>query len=99
MQWASGNSLEPSTYKHLLENVTDIVHTVGMISELNYKKVVGAKSLSDLACGLGSLAKEAVGMRDRGNPLKEEQRPTFEMINRDTGIKTMGKNLKFSQVS
>lgn len=60
-----------------------------MISELNYKKVVGAKSLSDLACGLGSLAKEVVGMRDRGNPLKEEQRPTFEMINRDTGIKTM----------
>ncbi|KAI8146137.1 hypothetical protein BJV82DRAFT_600644 [Fennellomyces sp. T-0311] len=90
VQWEAGDSLEPASYEHLLENVTDVVHTVGMISEADYKDVVGAKNLCDAASGVARLAGEMIGMRDRGNPLRETPRPTFEMVNRDTAV-TMAK--------
>lgn len=54
VHWASGNSLEPSSYDDLLPGVTDVVHSVGILMETN----------------------------NNGSPV------TFEMMNRDTGIKT-----------
>ncbi|KAG2227742.1 hypothetical protein INT45_004784 [Circinella minor] len=98
VQWEAGDSLEPATYQHLLENVTDVVHTVGMISEMDYKQVVGAKNLCDAANGVAQLAGEFIGMRDRGNPLRETPRPTFEMVNRDTTITLAKEAAKISSM-
>ncbi|KAG1137428.1 hypothetical protein G6F37_010958 [Rhizopus arrhizus] len=35
VHWASGNSLEPSSYEDLLPGVTDVVHSVGILMETN----------------------------------------------------------------
>lgn len=87
MQWASGDSLDPSSYTPLLENVTDIVHTVGIISEVDYKSLANAKNLCEAASGASRVVGEMIGMRDRGNPFHAQHpAPTFERMNRDTGI-------------
>lgn len=86
MQWASGNSLQPETYKDLLKDVTAVVHSVGILMENDYKSIAQAKSLCEAASGVPRLL---LGMKDHGNPLdpklSENPRPTYEMMNRDTG--------------
>lgn len=92
MQWASGDSLDPTSYAPLLENVTDIVHTVGIISEVDYKSLANAKNLCEAASGASRVFGEMIGMRDRGNPFDAQHpAPTFERMNRDTGKKKIGK--------
>ncbi|KAI9320123.1 hypothetical protein BX666DRAFT_1919405 [Dichotomocladium elegans] len=86
VHWATGDSLKPETYKHLLENVSAIVHSVGIISELDYKPLANAKTLCDIASNVSRLAGELAGAQDRGNPLQKTPSPTFEMMNRDTAI-------------
>ncbi|KAI8062822.1 uncharacterized protein B0P05DRAFT_556247 [Gilbertella persicaria] len=87
VQWASGNSLQPETYKDALEGVTDVVHTVGILMENDYKSVAQAQSLCEVASGIPKLV---LGMKDYGNPLdpnlKDNPRPTYETMNRDTAI-------------
>ena len=86
MQWASGNSLQPETYKDLLKDVTAVVHSVGILMENDYKSIAQAKSLCEAASGVPRLL---LGMKDHGNPLdpklSDNPRPTYEMMNRDTG--------------
>ncbi|KAI7881861.1 NAD(P)-binding protein, partial [Lichtheimia hyalospora FSU 10163] len=87
VEWASGDSLDPSSYTGLLENVTDIVHTVGIISEVDYKSLANAKNLCEAASGASRVVGEMIGMRDRGNPLHAQHpAPTFERMNRDTAV-------------
>lgn len=84
VQWASGNSLEPESYKEVLSGVTDVVHSVGILLENDYKGIAQAKSLCEVAGKLPGLL-----LNDKGNPLdpklEHKVRPTYEMMNRDTG--------------
>ncbi|ORX51254.1 NAD(P)-binding protein [Hesseltinella vesiculosa] len=89
VEWAQGDSLEPASYKDVLKGVTDVVHTVGIILESDYKKAVNDPSVFGALCGAGKVMGELVGMTDRGNPLdpqKSKGMPTYELINRDTAI-------------
>ncbi|CEP20056.1 hypothetical protein [Parasitella parasitica] len=85
VQWASGNSLEPDTYRDVLKDVTAVVHSVGILMENDYKSVAQAQSLCEAASGIPRMI---LGMKDHGNPLdpklKNNPRPTYEMMNRDT---------------
>lgn len=84
MQWATGDSLEPDTYKDVLKGVTNVVHTVGILMENDYKRLAESKSLCEAASGLSRMI---LGMKDYGNPLDPnlKDRPTYEKMNRDTG--------------
>ncbi|CAO3701699.1 hypothetical protein G6F70_001662 [Rhizopus microsporus] len=85
VQWTSGNSLEPESYKEVLSGVTDVVHSVGILLENDYKGIAQAKSLCEVAGKLPGLL-----LNDKGNPLdpklEHKVRPTYEMMNRDTAI-------------
>lgn len=87
VQWASGNSLEPETYKDVLDGVTDVVHSVGILMENDYKSVAQAQTVCEAASAVPRLV---LGMKDYGNPLdpnlKDNPRPTYEMMNRDTAM-------------
>ncbi|KAI8644297.1 hypothetical protein BD408DRAFT_481473 [Parasitella parasitica] len=89
VQWASGNSLKPETYKDILKGVTAVVHSVGILMENDYKSVAQAQTLCEAASGIPHMI---LGMKDHGNPLdpalKDHPRPTYEMMNRDT-VKTV----------
>lgn len=71
----------------MLNGVTDVVHSVGILMENDYKSIVQAQSLCEVASNVPKLV---LGMKDYGNPLdprlKENPRPTYEMMNRDTGL-------------
>ncbi|KAI8336736.1 hypothetical protein BC941DRAFT_427955 [Chlamydoabsidia padenii] len=88
VEWARGDSLDPDSYKHLLKDVTNVVHTVGIILESDYKKVVNDPTVLGALCGASKVLKEVVGMTDRGNPLDPNKQVvgTYESINRDTAI-------------
>ncbi|KAH8548747.1 hypothetical protein BGW37DRAFT_504830 [Umbelopsis sp. PMI_123] len=88
VQWVAGDSTEPDSYKDILNDVTDVVHTVGMLMENDYKKIVQANSVADAINGMGSVFGQLLGMKDNGNPFKQDSRSklTYEMMNRDTAI-------------
>jgi hypothetical protein len=83
----AGDSTEPDSYKEILEGVTDVVHTVGILMENDYKKILQANSVADAIDGVGSVFGQLLGMKDNGNPFKQGSTPkvTYEMMNRDTG--------------
>ncbi|RUP49571.1 hypothetical protein BC936DRAFT_142178 [Jimgerdemannia flammicorona] len=81
--WVSGDSLEPSTYAEHLVGAHSVIHTVGILMEADYKRVVRSRTVGEFVEGVKGLVR-----RDRGNPLKrerEEEGVTFERMNRDTG--------------
>ncbi|KAI9288236.1 hypothetical protein BC943DRAFT_318045 [Umbelopsis sp. AD052] len=89
VQWVAGDSTEPDSYKEILEGVTDVVHTVGILMENDYKQIVQAKSVTDAIDGVGSVFGQLLGMKDNGNPFKQDSttpKVTYEMMNRDTAI-------------
>ncbi|ORZ00806.1 hypothetical protein BCR43DRAFT_485831 [Syncephalastrum racemosum] len=86
VEWAKGDSLEPASFEKHLEGVTDVVQTVGIISESDYKDLASAQSFCDAAKGMSKVAGGLFGLHDRGNPMKGADRPTFEKMNRDTAI-------------
>lgn len=88
VQWVAGDSTDPESYKEIMDGVTDVVHTVGMLMENDYKKVVQAKSLGEAVSGAGAVLGQMLGMKDNGNPFKQDPRSkvTYETMNRDTAI-------------
>ncbi|KAI8355354.1 hypothetical protein B0O80DRAFT_449053 [Mortierella sp. GBAus27b] len=83
VNWARGDSLDPSSYKDALKGSKAVVHTVGLLLEDNYKDIVHSQSLDDLAKNI----KTAI----RGqNPLDTTKVPktglSYEKINRDTAL-------------
>ncbi|KAJ2661386.1 hypothetical protein IW148_003382 [Coemansia sp. RSA 1199] len=46
VQWVKGSALEPETYKHHMAGCDAVVHTVGVLMENNYKKLVNIGSNS-----------------------------------------------------
>jgi hypothetical protein len=88
VQWVAGDSTDPDSYRDMLDGVTDVVHTVGILMENDYKKLAQANSLGEAVNGIGSIIRQGLGMKDKGNPFKQDSKPkiTFEMMNRDTGI-------------
>lgn len=87
VQWVAGDSTEPDSYKEILDGVTDVVHTVGILMENDYKKIVQANSVTDAIDGVGTVFGQFLGMKDNGNPFKQDptSKVTYEMMNRDTG--------------
>jgi hypothetical protein len=78
--------LDPETYKDILKGVTNVVHSVGILMENDYKSIAQAQSACEAA---SAVPRMVLGMKDYGNPLdpklKDNPRPTYEMMNRDTG--------------
>lgn len=69
-----------------MSGVTAVVHSVGILMENDYKSVAQAQSFCEAASGVPRML---LGMKDHGNPLdpklQDNPRPTYEMMNRDTG--------------
>lgn len=90
VQWASGNSLDPDSYKDVLLGVTDVVHSVGILLERDYKSIAQSASFCEAVNKLPHLL-----LNDHGNPLDPKyengSRPTYEMMNRDTGTKQIAR--------
>ncbi|KAF7728226.1 hypothetical protein EC973_006507 [Apophysomyces ossiformis] len=88
VQWISGDSLDATTYADRLEGVTNVVHTVGILLEADYKRIVQAQSVCEAAKGVPQVLAELVGMKDYGNPLDPHrpERTTYEKMNRDTAV-------------
>jgi hypothetical protein len=94
VQWQRGNILQPASYAAHLDGADAVVHSAGILLEADYKRVMrGQESLLDAARRLYSSARPGAST----NPLDEEPgasaepsaeekgRPTYELINRDSG--------------
>ncbi|KAF9111042.1 hypothetical protein BGX27_005477 [Mortierella sp. AM989] len=83
VNWAQGDSLEPSSYKDAIKGTNAVVHTVGLLLEDNYKDIIHSQNLNDLA---GNIQSTLRGQ----NPLDTGKVPktglTYERINRDTAL-------------
>ncbi|KAF9900684.1 hypothetical protein EC991_007024 [Linnemannia zychae] len=83
VNWAQGDSLNPSTYKEAISGTNAVVHTVGLLLEDDYKEVLHSQNFDELA--------KSVQSAIRGqNPLDTSKAPksglTYEKVNRDTAI-------------
>ncbi|KAG0320754.1 hypothetical protein BGZ97_012888 [Linnemannia gamsii] len=83
VNWAQGDSLNPSTYKEAIAGVNSVVHTVGLLLEDNYKEILHSQNFDELS--------KSVQTAIRGqNPLDTRKTPktglTYEKVNRDTAI-------------
>ncbi|KAF8932845.1 hypothetical protein EDD21DRAFT_380425 [Dissophora ornata] len=83
VNWAQGDSLDPSSYKEAIVGTNAVVHTVGILLEDNYKEVLHSQSFEDLTKNIQSAIRGS-------NPLDTGKKPksglTYERINRDTAI-------------
>ncbi|KAF9585608.1 hypothetical protein BGW38_001570, partial [Lunasporangiospora selenospora] len=85
VQWASGDSLEPDTYRDLIKDTDAVVHTVGILLEDDYKEIVHSRTFNELTTSLQT------AIRGR-NPLdtsadkSSKSRNTYERFNRDAAI-------------
>jgi len=89
VDWQKGDDLHPQSFSHLFPKVDGVVHTLGLILEsATYKKAVRE---GDVLALFGSVFQSAFSLGDAGNPLKrgegvsEENRLTYESMNRDSG--------------
>ncbi|KAF8948449.1 hypothetical protein BGZ47_004838 [Haplosporangium gracile] len=83
VNWAQGDSLNPSTYKEAIAGTDSVVHTVGLLLEDNYKEILHSQNFDELS--------KSVQTAIRGqNPLDTGKAPksglTYEKVNRDTAI-------------
>ncbi|KAF9130995.1 hypothetical protein BGW39_002407 [Mortierella sp. 14UC] len=83
VNWAQGDSLNPSTYKEAITGTNAVVHTVGLLLEDNYKEILHSQNFDELS--------KSVQTAIRGqNPLDTHKSPktglTYEKVNRDTAI-------------
>ncbi|KAF9959622.1 hypothetical protein BGZ72_009202 [Mortierella alpina] len=83
VNWAQGDSLNPSSYKDAIAGSDAVVHTVGLLLEDNYKEVLHSQSFDDLTKNIQS-AIRGQNPLDTGKAPKTGQ--TYERINRDTAI-------------
>jgi hypothetical protein len=93
VEWAKADILKPSTYKPFLKDATAVIHTMGILLEADYKRVLQGRE--SLVSGLQrAFSSSKLGTQD---PLKrgaeENLRPqegdgqlTYEVMNRDTGM-------------
>ncbi|KAG0212073.1 hypothetical protein BGX28_006834 [Mortierella sp. GBA30] len=83
VNWAQGDSLDPSSYKDAISGSNAVVHTVGLLLEDNYKEILHSQSLDDLTKNIQSAIRGQ-------NPLDSGKTPksglTYERVNRDTAI-------------
>ncbi|KAG0279054.1 hypothetical protein BGZ95_002410 [Linnemannia exigua] len=83
VNWAQGDSLNPSTYKDEISGTNAVVHTVGLLLEDDYKEIIHSQTFDELS--------KSVQSAIRGqNPLDTRKTPktglTYEKVNRDTAI-------------
>ncbi|OAQ27462.1 NAD(P)-binding protein [Linnemannia elongata AG-77] len=83
VNWAQGDSLDPSSYKEAIAGTDSVVHTVGLLLEDNYKEILHSQNFDELS--------KSVQTAIRGqNPLDTRKTPktglTYERVNRDTAI-------------
>ncbi|KAJ7581464.1 mitochondrial protein [Mycena floridula] len=81
--WLQGNALEPSSFAENLEQVDDVVHTLGTLLEGgDYKQAVRDGNPIDLAA---SFLNSRLGF---SNPLNtEESKTSYEVVNRDSALR------------
>ncbi|KAF9087694.1 hypothetical protein BGX29_004305 [Mortierella sp. GBA35] len=83
VNWAQGDSLNPSTYKEAIAGTNSVVHTVGLLFEDNYKEILHSQNFDELSKSVQSAIKGQ-------NPLDTQKTPTtgltYEKVNRDTAI-------------
>ncbi|KAF9168225.1 hypothetical protein DFQ26_000462 [Actinomortierella ambigua] len=92
VNWAKGDSLQPSTYQDLIKDTDAVVHTVGLLLEADYKEIMHSQSVQELLTAVQKATRST-------NPLERAQQPkqngssagtssdlTYEKVNRDTAI-------------
>ena len=89
---------DPNSYRQHLKNARAVIHTVGILLEANYKKIVAAKSIPEAAESLQSCASTLFTSE---NPLLQKELDsiplTYERVNRDSAM-TMAKEAKKSKI-
>ncbi|KAG0245391.1 hypothetical protein BGW41_000018 [Actinomortierella wolfii] len=102
VNWAKGDSLQPSTYQDLIKDTDAVVHTVGLLLEADYKDILHSQSVQELITAVQKSTRSE-------NPLERAQQMlatatssgsasspppssaaksglTYEKVNRDTAI-------------
>ncbi|KAF9913490.1 hypothetical protein BX616_009959 [Lobosporangium transversale] len=83
VNWAQGDSLEPSTYKDAIAGANAVVHSVGLLLEDNYKDILHSQNFEELTKNIQTMFRGQ-------NPLDTSKAPksglTYEKVNRDTAI-------------
>lgn len=84
VNWKAGTPFDRSTYEHLLPLTSDVVSTLGILLESDYKKKGQVNPLGLLR----GIAETALG--GKGNPLESKKSSsgsavTYEKMNRDAG--------------
>lgn len=86
MIWHKADILKPASYRNVLEGADAVVHSTGILLEVDYKKIMQGKE--GILAGLARLAGAGGGR----NPLeqreeeREGQKITYETMNRDSGM-------------
>ncbi|KAF9427472.1 hypothetical protein BGZ94_004838 [Podila epigama] len=83
VDWAKGDSLDPTTYTDAIKDANAVVHTVGILLEDNYKEVLHSQSIEDLTKNIQSAIQ---GHNPLDTNKKHQTGLTYEKINRDTAL-------------
>lgn len=100
VQWKKGNIFEPETYKHQLEGVDAVVHSIGTLFEdTSYKESLNTSITSNSIQKLGNLF-------TKGNPMEKSEHKTYGAIQRDSAVlladtflQTKGKSHSYVYIS
>ena len=84
VQWHKADIFDPKSYEDTISECTDIVHSLGILMERDYKAVFGAKSASSLVCKTFKLCTDDI-QYSQSFILKEKDM-TFEKINTQSGM-------------
>ncbi|KAG0229596.1 hypothetical protein BGW42_001430 [Actinomortierella wolfii] len=102
VNWAKGDSLQPSTYQDLIKDTDAVVHTVGLLLEADYKDILHSQSVQELVTAVQKatrsenpleraqqmLATATSSGSSSSLPPSSAAKPglTYEKVNRDTAI-------------
>ena len=103
VSWEKADILKPESYKPLLNDADAVVHSMGILLEADYKGVITGKE--SVWSGLSRAFSAAKGgsqnplERKEGEALEPQERDgqlTYELMNRDSGMKSAGLNKFYS---
>ena len=81
VQWITGDSLKPETWRNHLADCDMVVHSIGtFFGSSRYKALLNSKNCTETAISIFEQAKTLV------KPLSKSESLYFININRDTGV-------------